>query len=334
MENDLITASQNFSIFISSNWISISSTLIAVLFGAIGGVGAAIAARSDDSHYEQNSEKVTFDSAALGSCGGLGFMFFTISIGGLDGFDTHIEVLRLVSTSTLAGFGARNILPKMARSIENSIDDKLREVNEKTDLKIAAAESHSREGDKELKREIQTHSQLIAALQVQNLKNRIRAARKQHSPITNWEDYNVTQEKINKYRDEFYKGNDALPGSWVDLAITFKLSEKLDEAIQILEEYQRRTFNSAIQNDRANLSNSYYNMACYKSINLSEKEFKERNDSEYKEIINLILESHRLRQNSNYQVADLLNEIKSDDDFSKLMEDQTFLNLLEKTKGP
>jgi len=118
---------------IAKHWQSIGSVILsATVSGAAGGIGAHFinnerAAAYFSSEKSDHAGRMLYQfgskrqSGFIGACGAIGFIFFLTAIDGINGFVEMKEILRFISLSMIAGFGARRLLPMMVGNLEKQI---------------------------------------------------------------------------------------------------------------------------------------------------------------------------------------------------------------------
>jgi hypothetical protein len=70
-----------------------------------------------------------WESALIGVAGSLAFLFFLIGVSGISDTFGHLEQLRVVAVSVIAGLGARSLLPRMVGQLENQVLAKAKEAS-------------------------------------------------------------------------------------------------------------------------------------------------------------------------------------------------------------
>lgn len=221
----------------------IAFVLTCFFFGGFGGLVAHFINNEKSTTIKSNTENHTlagswysfpsyFQSICIGACGAIGFIFFINAVGGISGTVDEQQIFRVVSSSVIAGFGARSLLSKMAGQLEKQ---------------VAEARSMAEEAVDEAK----ANDVRIKVLEA-NLK--LTQAAHPHSSSAMREDAIQNAKKL------ISSGNDT-SGTWVNLARVYRWNDDLASAISTLTTAISKMKSGELAKD--NLSPAHYNRGCY-----------------------------------------------------------------------
>jgi len=206
----------------------------------------------------------------IGVAGAIGFLFFIIAVGGFNRFDALIEQIRVISVSTIAGFGARSLLPRMLAPLEKQIADAKETAGEAKDTAGEAkneAESASKEV-REATEKIQAMQKTVDRL---DLNTKLIEAGHPNAP-------SEMRIEILNLALKYIQSGEANCAIWINMARVQRLFV-VDDALQTLRNALDEIDAGRLIKDK-NYYAIYYNMACY-----YEQRFHERgNDEDRKEV--------------------------------------------------
>lgn len=219
--------------------------LTCVFFGGLGGVVAHFINNEKSPatkvSYENNNSTSSwysfpsyFQSICIGACGAIGFLFFINAVGGISGSVDEQQMFRVISSSVIAGFGARSLLSKMAGQLEKQ---------------VAEARSMAEEAVDEAK----LNDVRIKVLEA-NLK--LTQAAHPHSSSA------MREDAIKSAKQLISSGNDT-SGTWVNLARVYRWNDDLASAISTLTTAISKMESGQLTKD--NLNPAHYNRGCYRA---------------------------------------------------------------------
>jgi len=208
----------------------------------------------DLQHYEFKSK---WQSAFIGTCGAISFIFFVAAIGGINSFNTSLEIARFVSLSMIAGFGARRLLPMMVGHLEKQIAQAA-ETSQRALISAQQTSEHLTVAEHRI-----THTERKLEL-VRINANLLTAAHA--SASTSMRDQ-ARQEAENALAGiEDTKNLDApIPSIYINLARVYRASGDLSRAIDLLTKFVRKVERNELLRD-SNFSIAYFNRACYQAL--------------------------------------------------------------------
>lgn len=248
-----------------SNW-DIAWQVVS-LSSAFGGLGGLAAFFIGEEHTEERGAPATFwdglISAFIGAVGAVGFIFFTIAVSDFSAALGLEEILRILSTSVIAGFGARRLLPKMVNSLEDKLRDtnkRIEETNDRAQValeKMAEAEKHIAEMEEQAEKtakEVREEARQNQRLKVNiNLRE---AATKTASAI-------LRREAVEE-AEALIEDRNASSATWVALARVHRWNGKLETALVTLDRGLKAMMAGDV--DKMNLAALYYNRGCYRAL--------------------------------------------------------------------
>ncbi len=231
----------------AANWSGVLESiliivLLCVVFGALGGLVAhyinneKIGSSKDSKSSDLYSFPSWCQSCVIGIAGALGFLFFIAAVGGIStSFDSLQEYMRTISSSVIAGFGARNLLPKMAGHLEQQVA----EAASKADEAIDDAKSN------EVKiRRLDAHMKLVQASHP-------------HATL-------VSREKALRLGQDLINSGDANSATWMNMARAHRWAGNLESAIEKLDAVILSMESGVL--DQINFGAALYNRACYNAL--------------------------------------------------------------------
>lgn len=337
---------------ISEHWQSIGLIILsAVIPGAAGGLVAhfinneRVANRSgteppdeqagtnrikpliEPARPHQYRFESAFQSAFIGMCGAVAFIFFVTAIGGIRAFTDPSEIARFIALSMIAGFGARRLLPMMVTHLEKQIAH----AEESADRALNTAEA--------LLAQLETAQQRMSATE-QNMKS---TERKLELTVRKLELVRINANLLSSWHASAPKStrdraildataalaeigdsanqDQSLPAIFINLARLYRASGKLDEAIELLERFVMKAERGELVAN-ANVSVAYYNLACYRLL-------KEKSDTEHTGLERALDDFERsIKLSPN--PADDMRYAQKDADLSPMKETKRFKDLLKR----
>lgn len=290
--------------YIGLEWaLVVTVAALAIVFGGLGGLAAhfvyggrpqAQGLSHPTISVENDQRLLGWQSVFIGSIGALGFLFFVLAVGGLGAESGFEEKVRLISTSVIAGFGARRLLPNMVGNLEKQ----MAQVAQKADRAASEAHSAERQSDR---------------LEVNiNLKE---AAQKTASA--------KTRSKAIAEAKKLIAANNASSATWVALARVFRWDGKIETAIVTLDQGLTAIEQGDVDGD--NLAVLYYNRACYRALM-----YEDASSASEKAKLIADLEHFFSLTEDPKKEAEIIFE---DADWSALVDDPDFLKVINKWKG-
>lgn len=287
----------------------VSVVLVCGGFGAFGGLAAHFINFADQTPDEKGRLGTgsgvmgigigPWKSMYVGAAGAIGFLFFMLAVGGLVAqFNALPDILRTISTSTIAGFGARRLLPRMVDHLEQQVANAAERAEEATELADTAV--------KEL-RKAELQSEL---LQVNiNLKE---AANKTASAV-------LRRSAVEEAERIIQKGN-ATSSTWVALARVHRASGELERAIATLNLVQKAIEKGEV--DNKNLAALFYNRACYRVLLYDDKTSAVEKRKAFEDLQSFFEQT----EDPKYEA----NIIKEDSDWVSVVDDPGFNEIVDK----
>lgn len=321
-------------IVLGNEWLLVLYViLVCIVFGGIGGL-AAFFVRGQESEpepslHQEGEEKLQTQSDSpveasplsegasavgvyssinwwqsffIGAASAIGFLFFTIAVGGLAGqFATLTEILRTVSTSVIAGFGAQRLLPLMVGQLEKKIDA-LDKQTAAAQQRAAAAEKRAEHAD------------------IQNDRLEVNINLKDASTPTALDGFRL---KAIEAAEKFLKTGEATSGTWVNLARAYRWNKRREKAISTLDDAIDLMVSGKIDQD--SLAAAYYNRGCYRAIL--------HNDNTSAEEIEKAMSDLEAFFATTKNPKDEAKIINQDKDWEKFADDPRFKEIVGKWSG-
>lgn len=262
MKNDVVVAVQPTFL----QWLGDSAfaPVALVLFACFffGGFGGLVAfwASSDSEEIKRSKlqEKFSsnFKSSAIGIGGALGFMFFTLAVGGITEavVNKFAEQLRLLSICFIAGFGARRLLPQMAGHLEQQIAQANKEASE------AKAQASSTVGQV---------SNLSRQLETMKIRNRLKHA------IDSPDADRVWKTALEEAKEIIQSRSTDIPSFWIDVARIEMRYVSIEAALETIADMLTLMESGKLPKN-INYPTAFFNRACYYS-----KLFEKSGDDRY-----------------------------------------------------
>lgn len=277
-------------------------------FGSLGGLGALYVSRTEipTTPSSPPPQKITWTEAfcalLIGAVGALGFLFFTLAVGGItESVETNTEEkLRLIATSVISGFGARRMLPRMVGSLEKQIAQANQDASE---AKSSAANASSQV--KQLEDELHSASQKIS-----NMRIREKLNRSIDSPVSD----RIWKQSLEDAKAAIQNGT-ASAGMWIDAARVEARRISPAAAIETLTAYIKHVQQDKLQLDQ-NFPTALYNRACYRAKLYSESK-------KHSDLQALIEDLRSIKKASAYPEA-FADLMETDKDFEALKGNDDF----------
>jgi hypothetical protein len=277
--------------------------LTTVVFGSLGGLVSHFV--NNEKPWAAPTVKAQWyrypswpQSMCIGTAGAIGFLFFIVAVGEITKFDEVIEKIRVISVSTIAGFGARSLLPKMVAPLEKQIAA----VSEEAARALQTAKSATEQLEAQQKRVdfLELNTKLIEAAHQGAATERRR-------------------EILAKAKDYIQRGG-AECAIWVNLARVQRW-DSADDAIQTLNNALREVEAGRVKKD-GNYNIIFYNLACYHNQKFRDSE----NRSDWEAISKNLDTYFSHSENPTFEIE----QISNDPDLRDILDTEDFKGLAAK----
>lgn len=226
----------------------ISILIICFVFGGFGGLVAHFINNERASIENTNAGSASasapelylfpslLKSICIGVAGALGFLFFMVAVGGITSpFQGLTDYLRVISTSVIAGFGARRLLSRMVDHLEQKIADA------QSTADAAILETQENEERLDL---LETNMKLLEAAD---------------GPSTQ-----ATRDDAIERGEKLVSEGRANAITWIHLSRVYRWNDNLDSAIDTLDKFIPLA--RAGKFSQTSLNPAYYNRGCYHAL--------------------------------------------------------------------
>ena len=241
--------------------------LICFVFGGLGGLVAHLLRwplGKDGSPTPTEAPLHWAASIVIGVAGAIGFLVFTIAVGGLGGEPPKLDdVLRTISVSVIAGFGARRLLPRMVDHLETQIAEVREKADEaKKEAKATEAKNEQLQGDLTALTKRLTDAEAKAA--------EIERERKRLEVNINLKETANKDSTVERRKVAIAEAKDLIANkiensaTWVALGRVYRWDKNLPKAIETLDMALSEIESGRL--DKTNLDAVYYNRGLYRAM--------------------------------------------------------------------
>jgi hypothetical protein len=239
--------------------------LLCFVFGSFGGLISVWVESDDQTAGSQNGKTAASKdgggqrlplsnpkTAAIGTGGALGFLFFTLAVGGITESvaSNFSEQLRLLSTSVIAGFGARRLLPQMAGHLEQRIAKANKDASEAKEKAEGASDLV-----KDLRQQLEDANKQVATMRVRTqLKHAI------ETPDAD----RVWKTALTDAKEIIEARGSTISSLWIDAARVEMRYVSIDAALETLSDMVKLVENGTLPKNN-NYPTAFFNRACYYS---------------------------------------------------------------------